>query len=44
MVSALEPDADHWAKVMSVHALAPASEEDPRGQGNCVAEDVPRGQ
>lgn len=44
IVSALAPAADHWATVMSVHALAPASEEDPRGQGNCKAEDVPSGQ
>ncbi len=44
MVSALAPAAVHCATVMSVQALAPASEEEPMGHGNCVAEDVPRGQ
>jgi hypothetical protein len=44
MVSALAPAAVHCATVMSVQALAPASEEEPIGHGNCVAEDVPRGQ
>jgi len=38
------PDAVHCATVMSVHALDPASDDEPNGHGYCVAKDVPRGQ
>ncbi len=38
------PAAVQSAMVMSVHAEAPGSDDEPKGHGNCVADAVPSGQ
>ncbi len=35
---------DHMVKSASGHVLEPVSDEEPKGQGNCVDEFVPSGQ